>query len=269
MLEARRRLAAVRDERLAAQLGGAAGTLAALGDDALEIVRLYAQELGLAEPVLPWHANRQRVAELGAALDAAAGAAAKVGRDIVLLAQTEVGEVAEASGGRLLDDAAEAEPRPLHARGRVRAARARPRGSPARRTRSRARAGGGRLARRVGGALRCPRVRRRSGSGSGGRRHRPRGRRRADAGEPRGERRPRRRRAHLVRPHPPPRAAARRTRSSPRPRELPRFARRCSPISGQVSPRTSWTRSSTRPAISARPRRSSTVRSAEYERTRG
>lgn len=100
LLEARRRLTAVRDERLAAQLGGAAGTLAALGDDALEVVRLYARELDLAEPVLPWHANRQRVAELGAALNATAGAAAKVGRDIVLLAQTEVGELAEASGGR-------------------------------------------------------------------------------------------------------------------------------------------------------------------------
>ena len=100
VLEARRRLAAVRDERLAAQLGGAAGTLAALGDEALEVVRLYAEELGLAEPVLPWHTNRQRIAELGAALDGAAGAAAKVGRDIVLLAQSEVGEVAEASGGR-------------------------------------------------------------------------------------------------------------------------------------------------------------------------
>jgi 3-carboxy-cis,cis-muconate cycloisomerase len=100
VLEARRRLAAVQAERLAAQLGGAAGTLAALGDEALEVVRLYAQELGLAEPVLPWHANRQRVAELGAALDAVAGAAAKAGRDIALLAQSEVGEVAEASGGR-------------------------------------------------------------------------------------------------------------------------------------------------------------------------
>jgi 3-carboxy-cis,cis-muconate cycloisomerase len=99
-LEARRRLAAVHGERLAAQLGGAAGTLAALGDDALEIARLYARELGLPEPVLPWHANRQRLAELGAALDASAGAAAKVGGDIVLLAQSEVGEVAEASGGR-------------------------------------------------------------------------------------------------------------------------------------------------------------------------
>ena len=100
VLDARRRLAAVRDERLAAQLGGAAGTLAALGDEALEIVRLYARELGLDEPLLPWHAHRQRVAELGAALSASAGTAAKVGRDIVLLAQNEVGEVAEAAGGR-------------------------------------------------------------------------------------------------------------------------------------------------------------------------
>jgi len=99
VLEAQRRLAVVRDRRLAAQLGGAAGTLAALGDDGLEVARRYAEELELLEPALPWHANRQRVAELGAALDAAAGAAAKVGLDVALLAQTEVGEVAEASPG--------------------------------------------------------------------------------------------------------------------------------------------------------------------------
>jgi 3-carboxy-cis,cis-muconate cycloisomerase len=97
--EARRGLAAVREERLTAQLGGAAGTLAALGDDALEVARRYAEELGLREPTLPWHANRQRVAELGAALDAAAGAAGKVGLDVALLAQAEVGEVAEAAPG--------------------------------------------------------------------------------------------------------------------------------------------------------------------------
>jgi 3-carboxy-cis,cis-muconate cycloisomerase len=100
VVESRRRLAAVHAERLAAQLGGAAGTLAALGDEAPEIVRHYAAELGLTEPLLPWHSNRQRLAELGAALDACAGAAAKIGRDVVLLAQSEVGEVAEAAGGR-------------------------------------------------------------------------------------------------------------------------------------------------------------------------
>ena len=99
-LEARRTLATVREERLAAQLGGAGGTLAGLGDEALDVVRLYAEVLGLREPPLPWHTNRLRLAELGAALDGVAGAAAKVGRDVVLLAQSEVGEVAEASGGR-------------------------------------------------------------------------------------------------------------------------------------------------------------------------
>ena len=99
VLEAKRRLAEVADTRLAAQLGGAAGTLAAFGTHGPEVARRYAEELGLAEPILPWHANRQRVAELVAALDAAAGAAAKVGLDVSLLAQTEVGEVAEASSG--------------------------------------------------------------------------------------------------------------------------------------------------------------------------
>jgi 3-carboxy-cis,cis-muconate cycloisomerase len=99
VVEARHVLAGVREERLAAQLGGAAGTLAALGDRALEVAARYAQELGLPEPALPWHANRQRLAELGAALGAAAGASAKVGLDIVLLAQTEVGEVAERAAG--------------------------------------------------------------------------------------------------------------------------------------------------------------------------
>ena len=99
VLEARAHLLEIRDQRLAAQLGGAAGTLAALGDRGLEVARAYARELGLADPVLPWHGNRQRVAELASALDISAGTAEKIGRDLVLLAQTEVGEVAEAPGG--------------------------------------------------------------------------------------------------------------------------------------------------------------------------
>jgi 3-carboxy-cis,cis-muconate cycloisomerase len=99
VLDARTKLAAVRGERLAVQLGGAAGTLAALGDQALEIVRLFAEELGLAEPLLPWHSDRQRFAELATALGLASAAAAKVGSDVVLLAQSEVAEVAEPPGG--------------------------------------------------------------------------------------------------------------------------------------------------------------------------
>ena len=96
VVEARARLRAV---RLPAQLGGAAGTLAPLGAQGVHVLRLFARQLQLEEPVVPWHAHRWPVAELAAALDAAASAAAKIGLDVVLLAQTEVGEVSEAPGG--------------------------------------------------------------------------------------------------------------------------------------------------------------------------
>ncbi|GID91739.1 3-carboxy-cis,cis-muconate cycloisomerase [Amorphoplanes digitatis] len=98
---ARRRLAEVRDHRLAAQLGGAAGTLAAYAPDpgavdaGTAMLAAYSAELGLAEPELPWHTERTRIADLAAALGTAAGAIAKVARDLVLHAQTEVGEVTE------------------------------------------------------------------------------------------------------------------------------------------------------------------------------
>jgi len=98
--EAAARLRAVRAERLAAQLGGAAGTLASLGDDGPAVLAAFAAELGLAEPVVAWHTIRTRPAELAGALGAAAGVIAKVARDVVLMAQTEVGEVREGVPGR-------------------------------------------------------------------------------------------------------------------------------------------------------------------------
>jgi 3-carboxy-cis,cis-muconate cycloisomerase len=98
--EAAARLAEVRRARLAAQLGGAAGTLASLDAAGLDVLAAYADELGLDEPVVAWHTIRTRPAELAAALGSAAGVIAKVGRDVVLLAQTEVGEVREGVPGR-------------------------------------------------------------------------------------------------------------------------------------------------------------------------
>jgi 3-carboxy-cis,cis-muconate cycloisomerase len=84
---------------LAAQLGGAAGTLASLGDTGPRVLAAYAEALGLAEPVLPWHTNRVRPGELASALAVASGAVAKVAQDVVLLAQTEVAEVRESASG--------------------------------------------------------------------------------------------------------------------------------------------------------------------------
>ena len=93
--DARRELARVREEALAVQLGGAAGTQAAYGERAPQVVAALARELGLAEPVLPWHAQRERPARLAAALGVLAGTCGKIARDVALLAQTEVGEVRE------------------------------------------------------------------------------------------------------------------------------------------------------------------------------
>ena len=85
---------------LPAQLGGAVGTLSAAGPDALALVEAFAAELGLREPVLAWHTLRLPVADLAGALGAAAGVLGKVALDVVLLAQTEVAEVAEGTPGR-------------------------------------------------------------------------------------------------------------------------------------------------------------------------
>jgi 3-carboxy-cis,cis-muconate cycloisomerase len=95
-------LAAVRDGVLAVQLGGAAGTLAAFGAHGAAVTAALAADLGLAEPVLPWHAIRRRPAVLAGALGTLAGVLAKIARDVTLLAQTEVGEVREggADAGR-------------------------------------------------------------------------------------------------------------------------------------------------------------------------
>ncbi|CAA9489638.1 MAG: 3-carboxy-cis,cis-muconate cycloisomerase [uncultured Rubrobacteraceae bacterium] len=98
VLDARRRLREVRASGLAVQLGGAAGTLASLGDAGLPVLREFALELGLPEPPLPWHTDRTRVSGIGEALSLLAGVLGKVSHDVVLMAQTEVGEVAEPSG---------------------------------------------------------------------------------------------------------------------------------------------------------------------------
>jgi 3-carboxy-cis,cis-muconate cycloisomerase len=95
IIEARSEVARVARTRLAAQFGGAAGTMAALSDRGLDVARELSAELTLAQPTLPWHTARARVAEVAAALGVAAGVAGKVALDVVLLAQTEVGEVAE------------------------------------------------------------------------------------------------------------------------------------------------------------------------------
>ncbi|WP_329141096.1 3-carboxy-cis,cis-muconate cycloisomerase [Streptomyces sp. NBC_01476] len=114
VLDAIARLERVAEHGLPVSLGGAAGTLAgylqyAAGapsgtgddapDDALDtLVDAFAAETGLARPVLPWHALRTPITDLGAALAHTAGALGKMAADVQVMSRTEIGEVAEPGG---------------------------------------------------------------------------------------------------------------------------------------------------------------------------
>lgn len=93
----RQRLRELKPRLLVLQFGGASGTLAALGEQALPIAQTLAEELQLTLPEQPWHTQRDRVVEFGAVLGLIAGSLGKLGRDISLLMQTEAAEVFEPS----------------------------------------------------------------------------------------------------------------------------------------------------------------------------
>jgi 3-carboxy-cis,cis-muconate cycloisomerase len=80
---------------LVGQLAGAAGTLASVGADGLEMQRLFCAELGLAQPVITWHVARDGIAEAVALLGLITGTLAKIATDVSLMASTEFGEVSE------------------------------------------------------------------------------------------------------------------------------------------------------------------------------
>ena len=103
LLRQRERLGETRTRVLALQFGGAAGTLASLDDRGLEVAQALADELRLTLPALPWHTQRDRIAETGACVALLIGTLGKIARDLSLMMQTEVGEVfepaAEGKGG--------------------------------------------------------------------------------------------------------------------------------------------------------------------------
>ncbi len=94
----RQRLRELRPRLLVLQFGGASGTLAALGEQALPVAAALAEELGLALPEQPWHTQRDRLVEFASVLGLVAGSLGKFGRDVSLLMQTEAGEVFEPAG---------------------------------------------------------------------------------------------------------------------------------------------------------------------------
>lgn len=95
----RQRLAELSPRVLVVQLGGAAGTRSVYGDAGEAVVTGFARDLKLGVPPLPWHAQRDALAELAGWLSLVTGSLAKLGQDVVLMAQSEVGELRTATGG--------------------------------------------------------------------------------------------------------------------------------------------------------------------------
>ena len=95
----RQRLAELRPRLLVVSLAGASGTNAALQGRGGEVMRELAAALDLAPSPVPWHAARDAIAELGGWLALVTGSLGKMGQDLILLGQSEVGEVTAGTGG--------------------------------------------------------------------------------------------------------------------------------------------------------------------------
>jgi 3-carboxy-cis,cis-muconate cycloisomerase len=98
LLRHKKRLAEQRSGLLQLQFGGAAGTLAALGENGLAVMRGLSQALNLNLPIMPWHNQRDGFCEFAGWLSMLTASLAKMGQDIILLTQNEVGEVMESGG---------------------------------------------------------------------------------------------------------------------------------------------------------------------------
>jgi 3-carboxy-cis,cis-muconate cycloisomerase len=91
----RTRLRELRPRILVGEFGGAAGTLASLGAQGLEVQASLCRELGLGQPEIAWHTVRDGFAEVACFLGLVTGTLGKIATDVKLLMQTEVGEVFE------------------------------------------------------------------------------------------------------------------------------------------------------------------------------
>jgi 3-carboxy-cis,cis-muconate cycloisomerase len=105
----------VRPRLALVQLGGAAGTSAAYGEQGLAVAEALANELGLGVPDLPWHAERDRTVEVAGTLAAVATTVTAIAGDIVGLASSEVAEVREDAGVGPSSSAMPHKRNPVHA----------------------------------------------------------------------------------------------------------------------------------------------------------
>ncbi|MGI9356347.1 MAG: 3-carboxy-cis,cis-muconate cycloisomerase [Rhizobiaceae bacterium] len=94
-----KRLKRERPTTFPVQLGGPEGALAAIGETPEQIVKAVAKELGLAAPPVHWQTDRWPIADVATWIVRLATALGKIGFDVALMAQNEIGEVAIKGGG--------------------------------------------------------------------------------------------------------------------------------------------------------------------------
>jgi len=99
LVRSRDRLIAAMHAAFQLQLGGAVGNLSAMGDKGRDVARRMAGALDLRLPEGAWHTQRDELAVLACELGVLTGSLGKIARDIALMSQAEVGELAEPSGG--------------------------------------------------------------------------------------------------------------------------------------------------------------------------
>lgn len=91
----RARLERCRDEVLVAQLFGAGGTMAALGEHAAAVQEAFSRRIGLRQVSVPWFNQRDRFAELISCIGILAATVERICTEIARLSLTEISEVAE------------------------------------------------------------------------------------------------------------------------------------------------------------------------------
>jgi 3-carboxy-cis,cis-muconate cycloisomerase len=98
LLRSRERLHRAAQAALQLQLGGAVGTLSVMGDKGVAVSRRVAERLQLRLPPGAWHTQRDELVSLACELGVLTGSLGKIAKDISLMAQGEIGELAEPSG---------------------------------------------------------------------------------------------------------------------------------------------------------------------------
>ena len=89
------RLQVASGNALSVQLGGAVGTLAEMKGLGPQVIERMAADLKLKAPLFSWHTQRDEWVALGCELGLLVGSLGKMAKDISLMSQYEVGEVAE------------------------------------------------------------------------------------------------------------------------------------------------------------------------------